>query len=104
MPAPLHHLDQTSTQAPGRCREERTARLGIAGKTATIGELTDVSSYGCCVETRAPWVSPGHVVAITLPSGPALESIVRWTRGSLAGLELLRPIAANRSDWLALID
>jgi hypothetical protein len=89
---------------PRRCREERTANLGMAGKPEVLGELTDVSAYGCCVETRAPWLSPGRVVAIALPSGPALESIVRWTRGSLAGLELLRPIAPNRSDWLALID
>lgn len=104
MPAQLRHLDKTTLQKPDRCREERTANLGMAGKPGVPGQLSDVSAYGCCVETRAPWLIPGRVVAIVLPSGPTLESIVRWTRGSLAGLELLRPIAANRSDWLALID
>jgi hypothetical protein len=104
MRSPLRHLDPTAGPKPGRGCEKRIAHLAMAGKDLARGELTDVSAYGCCVETPATWLRPGRFVAITLPGGLALESIVRWTRGSLAGLELLRPLAANRSDWLALID
>ena len=44
------------------------AELAMAGKAPAPGELSEVSAYGCCVETRASWLRPGRFVAIALPS------------------------------------
>jgi hypothetical protein len=76
----------------------------MAGKSPAEALLTDVSLYGCCVETTAEWLCPGRCVTIGLPGGQVLESIVRWSRPGLAGLELLHPVTADQLAWLALID
>jgi len=109
MPAPLRTADLTSPTELDRRRSERaervaTARLATAGKAPCEAQVTDVSLYGCCVETRADWLRPGRFVGIALGDGPALESIVRWSRDGFAGLELLRAIPGDRQDWLALIE
>lgn len=109
MLAPLRQLSLLALDEADRRRERRkagavSARVIMAGREPAEARLTDVSLYGCCVETAAEWLRPGRFVAIALPSGAPLESIVRWTRGDLAGLELLRPLPADRHDWLALAD
>lgn len=108
MPAPLRLLDVVASDDADRRRgiridDDACVSLGMAGRDPEQGRLTDVSPNGCCVETQATWAQPGRFVAITLAAGPSLESIVRWRRGTLAGLELLRPISAERPDWQALM-
>jgi hypothetical protein len=108
MNAPLRTLNLVSTQGSerrrtGRAEHSATATVVMAGKTPCAAWLTDVSLHGCCVETRADWLRPGRFVAVGLGEGEALECIVRWSRGGIAGLELLRPIPQSRSDWFALI-
>lgn len=109
MHAPLNSFSSTLCRDADRRREQREplgtmASLLKPGKSPAEALLTDVSLYGCCVETGADWVRPGRCVAIGLAGGDTLDSIVRWSREGLAGLELLHPATANQLEWLALID
>jgi hypothetical protein len=97
-------LDEADRRREPRAAGGVSASVIMAGREPAEARLTHVSLYGCCVETSANWLRPGRFVAIALPSGSPLASIVRWTRGDLAGLELLRALPVERSDWLALID
>lgn len=87
-------------------REPRSARASIvmAGRPPAEALLTDISVYGCCIETAADWLRPGRCMSIGLAGGLKLESIVRWAASGLAGLELLKPATADQLEWLALID
>jgi len=92
-----------------RRREQREPRstlasVVMAGKAPSEALLTDVSLFGCCVKTTADWLRPGRCVAIGLAGGHTLDSIVRWSRDGLAGLELLLPVSADQLEWLAMID
>ena len=109
MHAPLRTLQAMAADDGNRRRDWRHpggigAHLLMAGRDACAATLTDVSRHGCCAQSTADWLRPGRFVAVALPDTAPLECIVRWIRGDLAGLELLRPIPADRPDWLALVD
>lgn len=109
MQAPLRTLRAIPNTEDERRRDPRnpggvSATLITAGREPHTATLTDVSRHGCCAETAADWLRPGRFAAIVLPGSAPLECIVRWTRGGLAGLELLRPVPADHSAWRALID
>ncbi len=100
MNAPLRNFDLAGA-APDRRREPRVggpielhvaAMLTMSGEAPCAAQVSDVSLYGCCVATLADCLRPGRLVTVTLESGRAWESIVRWTGNGVAGLEWLRPI------------
>jgi hypothetical protein len=103
---PLRPMTCVDTDRRREQREPRStlASVVMAGKAPAGALLTDVSLYGCCVETTTDWLRPGRCIAIGLAGGHSLDSIVRWSRDGLAGLELLRPVTAEQLEWLALID
>ena len=83
MNAPLRNFDFAGS-APDRRREQRVgapvkATLAVSGKAPCPAQVSDVSLYGCCVQTALECLRPGRLVAVTLEGGPAWESIVRWT-------------------------
>lgn len=110
MQEPLRNLRMTEEGHEDRRHEPRSqsgaaAVLSIAGLQPSPVRLTDVSRHGCCAEGSPAGIAPGRVVALILATGEQpLEAIVRWRRGNLAGLELLRPAPSTRQDWHALID
>jgi hypothetical protein len=77
--------------------------LSSHGDEASV-RLADVSSHGCSVKGEVPWLRPGSFVSIGFGEEPALRAIVRWMRGDAAGMEFLRPIPPERTEWHALID
>ncbi|MGO4169844.1 PilZ domain-containing protein [Novosphingobium sp. PhB55] len=101
--------------SPARARDDRRrehrhvtcydATLESARGGPASVQLADVSSHGCSVRGDADWLRPGAFVSIRLETGaPALQAIVRWVRGDAAGMEFLRPVPAERLDWLDLMD
>lgn len=66
--------------------------------------LADVSSHGCNVKGDFSWLRTGSFVSIGFGEEPALRAIVRWRRGDAAGMEFLRPVPPERSEWHALIN
>jgi len=100
MNAPLRNFDFASAQ-PDRRREQRVgapveATLAVSGRGPRPAHVSDVSLYGCCVQTAIEYLRPGRLVTVALEGGPAWESIVRWTGSGVAGVEWLRPVAPDR--------
>jgi len=109
MQAPLRLHDRIVSNDTERRRDPReprstTASVVMAGKQPAEALLSDISTYGCCVGTAADWLRPGRCVSIGLAGGLKIDTIVRWKRDGLAGLELLHPVTADQLEWLALID
>jgi hypothetical protein len=109
MQAPLPNHSMPIHHDVERHREQRgalgaRASVGMTGHGPAEALLSDVSAFGCCVKSAADWLRPGRRIAIGLPGGETMDSIVRWSGAGLAGLELLRPAAADQPEWLALID
>jgi len=100
MNAPLRNFDFTGAQ-PDHRRKQRVgapvaAMLTMSGKAPCPAQVSDVSLYGCCVQTAIEYLRPGRLVTVALEGGPAWESIVRWTGSGVAGVEWLRPVAPDR--------
>ncbi|MCT2400578.1 PilZ domain-containing protein [Novosphingobium mangrovi (ex Huang et al. 2023)] len=66
--------------------------------------LADVSLHGCSVQTDAETVRQGAFVSIGLYGEPMLPAIVRWVRGKAAGMEFLRSVPPDRTEWHELMD
>ena len=75
----------------------------VPGETATV-ELADVSMHGCCVRTETPDLRIGRFVSIGIDSNPMLQAVIRWVRDGAAGMEFVRPIPPERSEWHDLIE
>ena len=75
----------------------------MQGKTFKV-MLVDVSAHGCSVRLKAGDLRAGNFVSVGFADEPPLQAIIRWVRNGSAGMEFLRPIPPERSDWLALMD
>lgn len=54
-------------------------------------EVQDISQRG--LKVLLPGVRPGDEVTVMLPGMEPRKAIVRWSKGSVAGLNFLRPVA-----------
>ncbi|MDE8652066.1 PilZ domain-containing protein [Novosphingobium album (ex Liu et al. 2023)] len=110
MDAPLERLSgANSVNRRNRRREPRKAArfeatLESSGGSRTKVVLADVSRHGCSIRSQSPWLHQGAFVSIWLRDAPRLSAIVRWVRDGTAGMEFLRPIPSERTEWIALID
>lgn len=66
--------------------------------------LTDISTHGLRVSGVEAWPRTGQFVGVSIEGEPPLQAIVRWVRDGEAGMEFLRPIPSDRTEWHALIE
>jgi hypothetical protein len=66
--------------------------------------LAEVSLHGCRIRAEEPWLRTGAFVTIGIEDGARLQAIVRWVRDGAAGMEFLRPIPSECSEWHDLMD
>jgi len=108
--APLRTLSVSSELSmDDRRREPRhstcfEATLEFSNGSYASALLADVSLHGCCIRTDADWLRQGAFVSIGLGAEPKMPAIVRWVRGNAAGMEFLRQVPVNRTDWHTLMD
>ena len=69
---------------PAQCRTPSGLR--------DTGEISDISTQGCCVRTDSVLFRVGSHVVIRPEGIEALGGIVRWISGDCAGVEFDRPI------------
>lgn len=81
---------------------EATLEFSNGGRASVL--LADVSLHGCCVRTDFGSLRQGAFVAIGLGAEPRVPAVIRWVRGNAAGMEFLRQVPADRTDWRALMD
>ncbi|MDG2004332.1 MAG: PilZ domain-containing protein [Novosphingobium sp.] len=73
------------------------------GDRSEVG-LADISSHGCCVRSDSEDLRIGRFVAIGIDDGEMLQAVIRWVRDGAAGMEFLRPIPPERSEWHELME
>ena len=106
----LHRLAASSDAAAQERRQyPRHPASAIAVVQSLYGEelegcLVDISLHGCCVRGEAAWLKAGSFVSVSLEQEPALQAIIRWVRQGAAGMELLRPIPSERTEWHKWLD
>jgi hypothetical protein len=106
----LARLPATSDETgPERRRSARHPAWGTARLQSSHGEnceamLADLSTHGCCVISEVTWLRTGTFVTIGIAEEPPLAAIVRWVRDGSVGMEFLRPIPPERSEWHTLLD
>ncbi|MCJ2177008.1 PilZ domain-containing protein [Novosphingobium album (ex Hu et al. 2023)] len=66
--------------------------------------LADISHHGCCVQSNGDGLRQGAFVSIGLCDNSMLPAIIRWVRGQAAGMEFLRAVPADQTEWLDLMD
>ena len=93
-----------SRRKVARARVHAEVLLSTASGESVPAVIGDVSSHGCSVRAEAQWLRMGRFVAVTLGDDQPLQAIVRWTRDGTAGLEFLRPVSADRTEWRSLVD
>ncbi len=104
----IPEIDKSSA-ARNRRREPRFATWFDAHIENARGDsakvlLAEVSMHGCRIQADQAWLRVGGFVAIRIENGEALPAIVRWVREGAAGMEFLRPIPAEYSEWHDLMD
>ncbi|MGJ0237754.1 PilZ domain-containing protein [Novosphingobium fluoreni] len=82
-----------SVTLPTQCRTTNGLR--------DVGEISDISTQGCCIRTDRVMFRVGSHVVIRPKGMEALGGTVRWIAGDCAGLEFDRPIYAPMLDHLA---
>jgi hypothetical protein len=88
-------VERKSVVLPTQCRTTSGMR--------DSGEISDISTQGCCIRTDTVLFRVGSHVVIR-PSGmEALGGTVRWIAGDYAGLEFDRQIYGPVVDHLARI-
>jgi hypothetical protein len=98
-----------SALAANRRREPRfstwfDAHLENARGDAAKVLLAEVSLHGCRIQADQTWIRVGGFVSIRIDEGTRLQAIVRWVRDGAAGMEFLRPIPHDCSEWHDLMD
>ena len=83
--------DREQVFVKARCRTSRW-HVGDAS-------LSDISSHGCCVVTRAALVE-GQSIDIRYGSNKGLPATVRWVKGLSAGIEFDKPLADDDLEEL----
>ena len=66
--------------------------------------VAEISLHGCRVKGDLSWIRTGGFVSIAVDGGRKLQAIVRWVRDGSAGMEFLRPVPAEWTEWHELID
>jgi hypothetical protein len=94
---------------PDRRRAVRAAVRAEVNITMSNGlemraAIADLSSHGCCLNSDADILRVGGFLAISLDEGHPLQAIVRWKRDGNAGVEFLRPVPGNYTEWHDLMD
>lgn len=95
-------------QSENRRRTSRLAARAVAQLNSMDGEhvrvaIGDLSAHGCSVRCLSDWLRAGRFVSVGIEDQPPLPALIRWVRDDIAGLEFLRPIPADRSEWHSLI-
>lgn len=92
-----------SVEIPRRV-ERRSVALPVQCRTTSgmrdTGEISDISTRGCCIRTDRVLLRVGSRVVIRPEGMEALGGTVRWISGDCAGLEFDRPIYAPVVDHL----
>lgn len=101
--------EPVTVAAPKRRKEARfaawfDARLENAHGDGVDVLLADVSLHGCRVRCEERWLRTGSFVSISIESGNRLQGVIRWIRDGFVGMEFLRPIPSDRTEWLDLMD
>ena len=104
----IPEIDKSKAER-NRRREPRFATRFDAQIENSRGEtakalLDEVSLHGCRIKANEPWLRVGGFVSIRIEQGAGLQAIVRWMRGGSAGMEFLRPIPPDYSNWHDLMD
>jgi len=67
-------------------------------------QLGDLSTHGCRVDGEVEGFRVGRFVSVGLDETSMLQAVVRWVRNNAAGMEFLRPIPPERTEWHDLMD
>jgi PilZ domain len=94
---------------PDRRRVVRAAvraevNVTLSNGSEIITAIADLSTHGCCLSTEAEAIRVGGFIAISRDTGHPLQAIVRWKRDGNAGVEFLRPVPGNYTEWHDLMD
>lgn len=65
------------------------------------GELSDISTHGCCVRTRSLYLTIGMRVMIKPDGIEAISGVVRWIADRQAGVEFDNPLYGPVVDHLS---
>jgi len=113
-PASGSSMMRLQTSATGRTAMRRkvnrrparaVARLASSTGASGQGTIADLSTHGCCIRSDASWLRLGSFVSIAIGEEEVgIQAIVRWLRDGSVGLEFLRPVAPERTEWHELMD
>jgi len=101
----VYDAEPFSERRKGNRRKAASSRaviLSLNGERAPV-ELADISLYGCAIRSDAEWLRVGGFISIGIGGKPWVQAIVRWIRGGQAGMEFIRPIPPERTEWHVLI-
>ncbi len=92
-----------------RRREHRYETWFDAKLETTHGDgvdvrVSEVSLHGCRIKGDVSCIRTGTFVAISAEGGRKLRAIIRWVREDTAGMEFLRPVPAECTEWHDLMD
>ena len=101
--------EATVESSPDRRRETRVparyqAILQLSEGVSSEVHLADISAHGCCVRSEDQGLRIGRFVSIGIEQEPMLQAVIRWVRNDAVGMEFLRPIPPERSEWHELIE
>ena len=66
-------------------------------------QLRDFTMFGCSlVVDEAPWLRLGSFISVRLNGELTVQAIVRWVRGTVSGIEFLRPLPYDAARDLGL--
>ena len=80
----LRRSDRNAVVLPAGCRTSSGMRY--------VGEISDISSEGCCFTTNVPLFRVGTRVIVRPEGLEGLTGVVRWIKGTKAGIEFDSPI------------
>lgn len=86
-------VQRRSVVLPAQCRTTSGFR--------NTGEISDISTRGCCIRTDTVLLRVGAHVVIRPEGVEALGGLVRWVTAACAGIEFDRAIHAPVIDHLA---
>lgn len=81
-----------------RNRKDMRKPLVLAAKCRTMsgmrdeGVLSDISTHGCCITTRALLFRVGSRILIKPDGIEAIAGVIRWMAGNRAGVEFDQPL------------
>lgn len=85
--------ERRSVSMPVQCRTQ----AGLRDR----GEISDISSEGCCVRTYSLCFRVGTRIVLRPEGMEGLTGVIRWVAGDVAGVEFDRPIYGPVVEHLA---